>query len=90
MHGGFLMKKHDCIVKKVQKHCWKRTHKFGVNSPSCAVKEALEIDAQKGTDFWRKSIRKEMKNVRITFDIRDDEVTLVRHKEVKCHLIFWF
>ena len=33
-----------------------------------SVKEAVRIDAETGTAFWRKAIKKEMRNAMIAFD----------------------
>ena len=35
--------------------------------------EALRIDEETGTDFWRMAIEKEMKNVMPAFELRDDD-----------------
>jgi hypothetical protein len=68
-----VLKKCDRIIKKVQKHYWKKTHKYGIKLPY-SVEEALAIDERTGTNFWRKAIEKEMKNVRIALKISDDGV----------------
>ena len=39
---------------------------FGIQVPKI-VKEAYEIDRQSGSEFWTKSISKEMADVRIAF-----------------------
>jgi hypothetical protein len=39
-----------------------------------SVEEALAINERTGTNFWRKAIEKEMKNVRIALKISDDGV----------------
>jgi len=36
------------------------------------VKEAYELDKINGNNFWRDAIAKEMKNVKIAFDILED------------------
>lgn len=82
-----VLKKRDRIIKKVQSRYWKRTHKFGIEVPK-NVPEVLAIDRKTGTDFWAKAIEKEMRNVRIAFDIRDDEVPPIGYKEIHCHLVF--
>ena len=43
------------------------THKFGLKLPH-SVQEALQIDEEMGTDFWRCAIEKEMKNVMPAFE----------------------
>ncbi len=83
----FVLKKRDRVIKKVQKRYWKRTHKFGIEVPR-TVEEAFAIDKRTGTNFWREAIDKEMRNVRVAFDIRNDGQVPVGYKEISCHLIF--
>ena len=45
----------------------KTTHKFGIHLPK-TIKEALEIDKQTGTRFWRDAIATEMKDVDVAFE----------------------
>jgi len=62
------------------------------------VEHALRIDQETGTDYWRKAIEKEMKNVRIAFQrfIERSEdgsegqgpSSLQGYQEIKCHMIF--
>jgi hypothetical protein len=52
------------------------------------VKEAIEIDEYTGTNFWYDVVQKEMKNVRIGFDIKQDEKQIpVGSKWIPCHMI---
>jgi hypothetical protein len=42
-----------------------------------------------GTDMWRKAIKKEMCNVMVAFDVRDDGSKVpIGFKEISCHLVF--
>ena len=66
---------------------WKHTHKYGLELPKM-VKEALEIDWQMGTDFWRKAIEKEMKNVMPAFQFTEDGKIPIGYKHIDCHMIF--
>ena len=59
------------MVKKRSAHYLKKTHKFGVQVPKSA-KHALELDRHNGNTFWQDSIAKEMKNVRVAFQILDE------------------
>jgi hypothetical protein len=38
--------------------------------------------------MWRKAIEKEMRNVMVAFDVRDDGKVPIGFKEISCHLIF--
>jgi hypothetical protein len=51
----------------VKSRYWKRTHKYGVELPK-SVKQALAIDRNTGTSFWKDAIKKEMKNVLPAFE----------------------
>ena len=52
------------------------------------VKEVLDINWQMGTDFWRKAIEKEMKNVMPAFQFTEDGKIPIRYKHIDCHMIF--
>ena len=60
----------DRIISKVKSKYWRTSHKFGIQVPK-TVKEAYYIDRQSGTDFWTKSIGKDMKNFHIVFEKLD-------------------
>jgi Reverse transcriptase (RNA-dependent DNA polymerase) len=82
-----VLRKRDRIISKVASRYWKRTHKFGVELPK-TVAEALAIDKKTGTDFWRRAIEKEMKNVMPAFEFRDDDEMPIGYKLIECHMIF--
>ena len=50
--------------------------------------EALWIDEETGTTFWRDAIAKEMKNVMTAFEFRNDDKMPIGHKKIDCHMIF--
>jgi hypothetical protein len=83
-----VLRKRDIIIAKVKSRYWSRTHKFGIELPK-TVERALEIDRETGTDFWRKAIEKEMRNVMPAFEFKDgDPTNLVGYKEIKVHMVF--
>jgi hypothetical protein len=47
-----VLRKRNRIVAKVKRY-WRQTHKFGSGLPK-TVAEALAIDKETGTDFWRR------------------------------------
>ncbi|KAL7523720.1 hypothetical protein ACHAXR_000304, partial [Thalassiosira sp. AJA248-18] len=66
----------------------KRNKKFGIELPKTA-KEALDLGQKNGNTLWADAITKEMKVVRIAFDILPDGSTVPKGYEfMKCHLIF--
>jgi hypothetical protein len=81
------LRKRDRIIKKVKARYWAKTHKFGIELPK-TVEEALRIDERTGTDFWRKAIEQEMKNVLPAFEFVDDDVVPKFYKHIDCHMIF--
>ncbi|GAX14347.1 hypothetical protein FisN_UnNu047 [Fistulifera solaris] len=95
---GDVLQKRNTILAKVKSRYWKTTHKFGIRIPK-TVQEALQIDKDTGTDFWRRAIEKEMGKISAmgTFerwnggsaeDIRSGKVKLPGFREIKCHMIF--
>jgi hypothetical protein len=67
---------------------WKKTHKFGIELPK-SISEALKVNRDTGTtDFWRKAVDKEMKNVMPAFKFRDDNQVPVGFKHIDCHMMF--
>jgi hypothetical protein len=69
-----VLKNCDRIISLVCKRttCYlKRTHKFGIEVPK-PVKEALDLDRKNGNNLWVDAITKEMKELRIAFNILPD------------------
>jgi hypothetical protein len=62
-------------------------HKFGIELPK-TVAEALKIDERTGTDFMRKAIEQEMKNVMPAFEFIDGDNVTKFYKKIDCHMIF--
>ena len=82
-----ILKKRDRIISKVKTRYWKRTHKFGIELPK-TIEEALEIDRRTGTDFWKKAIEREMKNVMPAFHFPEDGKVPIGYKHIDCHMVF--
>ena len=70
-----VLKKRERMLSAVKTRYLKRTHKFGIQMPK-TVQEALEIDRETGTDFWRKATEKEMKNVDVAFEFLEVGATI--------------
>jgi hypothetical protein len=69
-----VLKKCDQMISLVHKRTTrylKRTHKFGIEIPK-TVKEALALDRKNGNTLWADAIAKEMREVRIAFNILPD------------------
>ena len=62
------------------------------------VAEALAIDDETGTDFWRKALGKEMNKVKVAWTAADGvspeqartgkEPSMIGYQEIRCHVIF--
>ena len=84
----YVLKKRNYIISAVNKRYHKRTHKYGIRVPK-TVKEAIEIDKENGNTLWQDAIKKEMKSVKIAFQILDDgEVVPVGYQQIRCHMVF--
>jgi hypothetical protein len=85
-----VLKKRDQIISLVCKQTTrylKRTHKFGIDVPK-TVKEALALDCKNGNTLWVDAIAKEMKEVRIAFNILpDDRSAPIGYQKIPCHMI---
>eukprot|EP00804_Cyclotella_cryptica_P017310 CCRYP_020331-RA/>CCRYP_020331-RA protein AED:0.23 eAED:0.25 QI:0/-1/0/1/-1/1/1/0/484 len=78
---SWVLKKTDRIVSLVKRRSaryHKRTHKYGIELPK-TVEDAYAIDRATGTTFWHDAIEKEMKNVRVAFDVLADGVA---HRQI--------
>jgi hypothetical protein len=71
MVGPHTLKKRARIIGAVNNRFRKKTHKFGIELPM-SVAAAMEIDKRTCTTFWYDAIQKEIRNVRIAFDIKQD------------------
>ena len=84
-----MLKKQEIIISKVKSKYWLRTHKFGIRVPT-TVEEANYLYQKNGNHLWWYDVCKEMKNIRIAFNIFDGEVNdLKGYQFVECHIIFY-
>ena len=87
-----VLRKRDRIILKVKQRSAKKyaktTMKFGIECPK-TVEEALALDSKNGNTLWADAITKEMKNVRVAFNIGEKgDSSPVGHQFIKCHMIF--
>ena len=92
----YVIKKRNAIIAKTKSKYWSRTHKFGIFIPK-NVQQALNEDARNGNHFWWDGICKEMKNVKIAFELYDSdlntndaiiELKQKGYQQIDCHIIF--
>jgi len=82
------IKKQSRLLKAVKSRYSQRFHKFGIYVPR-SVEEALEIDRQTNTTYWKDAIHKEMSNNRKAFRfLKEGEVVPIGFKWIRCHMIF--
>ena len=92
-----VLRKRNRIVAKMKSRYMRTTHKFGIKVPK-TVQEALAIDEETGTDFWRRAIEKEMRKVRVAWKPKDGITPeqartgkvkdMIGFQEITCHVIF--
>jgi len=83
-----VIKKRANIIGKVKARSKKKSQKYGIAVPR-SVKEALELDRVNQNTLWRDAIAKDMKNVRIAFDILEDGRNIEPGRTyLECYLIF--
>jgi hypothetical protein len=70
----YTLKKRDHIITAVWARFVRKDVKFGIKVPN-TIAEARRMDKDNGDTYWEKSVKKEMKNVRVTFKILDNEQT---------------
>ena len=84
-----MLKERDRLVNKSKSRCQKNIFDFEVEVP-LTVKYALNIDQENGNIVCHKSIGKEMKNSRVSFNLLNkynhDPVGV---NEITYHLLFY-
>lgn len=84
----YVLKKRDTIISKLKTKYWERTHKYGIKIPK-TMKEALDLDRENGDTYWYDAIKKEMKNVRVAFEVYNGRLEdLIGYEKITCHIIF--
>ena len=58
------------MISKVKSRYLKMTHKYGIYIPK-TYKHDMQLEKQNGTNLWRISWEKDMKNVQVYFDVKD-------------------
>jgi hypothetical protein len=86
-----VLRKRDQIISLVRRRTTrylKRTNKFGIEFPK-TVKEALALDRKNGNTLWADAIAKEMREVRIAFNILPDGGSApIGYQKIPCHMVF--
>jgi hypothetical protein len=82
-----ILQKQERIIQNVKTRYWKHTQKYGVELPK-SVKQALAIDRNTGTSFWKGAIDKEMQKVLPAFEFRYNDVMPPGFKKIDCRMVF--
>jgi hypothetical protein len=84
-----VLKNRSRIVADVTKCYHKRTHKFGIEVPK-NWDDCVRLDKKKDNTLWQDVVRKEMKNVRIAFNILNGEESVPppTYQDIRCHMKF--
>jgi hypothetical protein len=83
-----VLKKRSRIISAVTKRYHKRTHKFGIEVPK-NWDDCVRLDKGNNNTLWQDAARKEMKNIRIAFNILNgEELVPPTYQEICCHMIF--
>ena len=72
----------------MKKRHHRTTQKFGIEVTK-TVERAHELDKENGNSLWRDAIEKEMKTIKVAFDIQPDGSPSSPGKKcIHCHIIF--
>eukprot|EP00984_Skeletonema_dohrnii_P005553 scaffold1958_cov91-Skeletonema_dohrnii-CCMP3373.AAC.1 len=64
----YVLRKRDVIISAVKARYFKVTHKYGHELPR-SMADVARIDKENGNTLWQDSVKKEMTNIGIAFDI---------------------
>ena len=67
----YTLRKRDRIISAAVAGLKQITHKYGIQIPR-SIQESFDIDARNGNTFWRDALEKEMKNLKVAFDILEN------------------
>jgi hypothetical protein len=84
----FTIKKRNIIISAVTSRYHKRTHKFGIEVPK-SIADAVRLDKENGNRLWQDGLDKEMNDVRVAFDMHDDDQEIpVGYQMIRTHIIW--
>jgi len=66
------LRRRDMIIAGINSRVRRITHKYGIEVPR-TIEEALRIDRANGEKHWQKAIDKEIKNLKVAYDILPQE-----------------
>ena len=85
---SYTLRKRDTIVSTVNSRVKSVPQKYVIEVP-CTVKKSLAFDDRNGNHLWRDALDKEMSNLRVDFDILDEnQHALPGYYKASGHIIF--
>ncbi len=85
-----VMKTQEHVISAMKSHsqCWDRHQKFGIPLPKSPT-EAIQMDKENGNDLWAKAMEKELLNVDIAFDWKEEgEQPPPGYQKIPFHFVF--
>ena len=83
-----VLKKRDQIISKVMSRTNKKLHKYGIQIPT-TVAEIHKLDLANSTSYWTDAIKNQMANIRVAFDILDDNGKVEPGRTyLECYILF--
>ena len=83
-----VLKKKARLIKASKSLHRRQGCEYGIRLPN-STKEALRIDKETGTTYWRDAVDEEMKNVRVAFDIKEPGAKPPPgYKRIPIHMVF--
>ena len=70
---NYILKKRNAILSAVKARVKKKTHKYGIEIPR-NLEHAMELDRLSPHPYWQEALNKEMYNVGVAFEIKDEGV----------------
>jgi hypothetical protein len=84
----YTLRRRNRIIAAVNNRYHKRTHKFGIMVPK-TFEDCLRIDRENGDTKWQDAMRKEMRKVKVAFQVLDDgTLAPPTFQEIRCHLVY--
>lgn len=83
-----VLRKRKRIISKLKTKYWQRTHKYGIEIPK-NMDDVKRIDEKNGNTLWMDSVKLEMKNVRVAFELFEGDTNMLKgYQEISGHLVF--
>ena len=83
-----MLRKRKAIISAMKTRLRKTTHKYGTEIPA-SVDHTMEVDRKNGNAMWRDALAFEMFNVRVVFEIlEEDQSAPTGWKKASGHLIW--